>query len=90
MRSLLHLSRPPHLHHRPAQGAWVDQLVFTEQNDAAAAIKQIQAGDIDIYAYSVSEPDLFTEVKADPNLSYTTAFGSYTELTFNPMGPHLQ
>ncbi|HEX9090117.1 MAG TPA: ABC transporter substrate-binding protein, partial [Anaerolineales bacterium] len=69
------------------KGAWVDQVVFTEQNDAAAAVKQIQAGDVDVYAYSVSSPDLFTEVKADPKLSYTTAFGSYTELTFNPWGP---
>jgi len=66
------------------KGGWVDQIVYTEQNDAAAAIKQIQAGDIDIYAYSVSDPALFDEVKSDPNLSYTTAFGSYTELTFNP------
>ena len=34
-----------------------------------------------------ANPDLFTEVKADPKLSYTNAFGSYTELTFNPSGP---
>ncbi|MGE5123157.1 MAG: ABC transporter substrate-binding protein, partial [Acidobacteriaceae bacterium] len=65
-------------------GGWVDQIVFTEQNEASAAVKQIQADDIDIYAYSVSDPELFNTVKSDPSLSYTTAFGSYTELTFNP------
>jgi len=65
-------------------GAWVDQLVFTEQNDANAAVKQLQANDIDVYAYSVNDAQLFEEVKADPNLSYTSAFGSYNELTFNP------
>jgi peptide/nickel transport system substrate-binding protein len=65
-------------------GAWVDQLVFTEQNEANAAVKQLQANDMDVYAYSVSDAQLFEEVKADPKLSYTTAFGSYTELTFNP------
>jgi peptide/nickel transport system substrate-binding protein len=65
----------------------VDQIVFTEQNDASAAVKQIQADDIDVYAYSVSDPALFSEVKSDPNLAYTTAFGSYTELSFNPYGP---
>jgi peptide/nickel transport system substrate-binding protein len=69
------------------KGGWVDQIVFTEQNDASAAVKQIQADDIDVYAYSVSDPALFSEVKSDPNLAYTTAFGSYTELTFNPHGP---
>ncbi len=68
-------------------GAWVDQLVFTEQNDANAAVKQLQANDLDVYAYSVSDAQLFEEVKADPNLGYTSAFGSYTELTFNPWGP---
>jgi peptide/nickel transport system substrate-binding protein len=68
-------------------GAWVDQIVFTEQNDANAAVKQLQANDIDVYAYSVSDALLFEDVKADPNLAYTSAFGSYTELTFNPWGP---
>jgi peptide/nickel transport system substrate-binding protein len=65
-------------------GGWVDQIVFTSQDEASAAVKQIQANDIDVYAYSVSDAELFKTVKADPNLSYTTAFGSYTELTFNP------
>ena len=68
-------------------GAWVDQLVFTEQNQADAAVKQLQANDMDVYAYSVSNAQLFEEVKADPKLSYTNAFGSYTEITFNPWGP---
>ncbi len=68
-------------------GAWVDMLVFTEQNSAEAAVKQLQANDIDIYAYSVGGEDLFKTVKEDSNLSYTNAVGSYTELTFNPSGP---
>jgi peptide/nickel transport system substrate-binding protein len=66
-------------------GAWVDQVVFTGQDSAEAAVTQIQAGDIDIYAYSVSDPALFDVVKNDANLGYTTAFGSYTELTMNPV-----
>ena len=68
-------------------GAWVDMLVFTEQNSAQAAVKQLQAGDVDIYAYSVGDTEVFSTVKGDSNLSYTNAFGSYTELTFNPSGP---
>jgi len=66
-------------------GAWVDQVVFTGQDSAEAAVTQLQAGDIDLYAYSVSDPALFEVVKNDPNLAYTTAFGSYTELTMNPV-----
>jgi peptide/nickel transport system substrate-binding protein len=69
------------------KGAWVDRLIFTSIDQADAAVKQIQAGDIDVYAYSVSDPALLETTKADANMSYTTAFGSYTELTFNPVGP---
>lgn len=65
-------------------GGWLDLVVFTEQNSADAAISQIQSGDIDVYAYSVSSPESFKKVAADAKLSYSNAYGSYTELTFNP------
>jgi peptide/nickel transport system substrate-binding protein len=68
-------------------GAWVDQIVFTGIEQGEAAVTQLQAGSIDIYAYSVSDAVLFETVKADPNLTYSTAFGSFSELTFNPGGP---
>jgi peptide/nickel transport system substrate-binding protein len=68
-------------------GAWVDQMVFTEQNSASAAVKEIQAGVIDIYDYTVADPAVFDQVKADPKLSYTSSVGSYNEITFNPAGP---
>ena len=65
-------------------GGWLDLVVFTEQNSADAAISQLSSGDIDVYAYSVSGPARFEKVTADENLSYSNAYGSYTELTFNP------
>jgi peptide/nickel transport system substrate-binding protein len=65
-------------------GGWLDLVVFTEQNSADAAISQLQSGDIDVYAYSVTGPERFQKVTSDPNLSYSNAFGSTTELTFNP------
>ncbi len=68
-------------------GAWVDSLVFTVQEDADLAVAQLEGGDIDIYAYSVSDPELFKKVKENPDLNYAEAFGAYTELTFNPVGP---
>lgn len=71
----------------PHTGAWVDSVVFTSIDQAEAAVTQLQAGEIDIYAYGVADATLFETVKADPNLTYTTAFGSYTDLTFNPYGP---
>jgi peptide/nickel transport system substrate-binding protein len=66
-------------------GPSVDEVVFTSIDQAEAAVTQLQAGQVDIYAYTVSDPNLFATVKADPNLSYTTSFGSYNELTFNPV-----
>jgi len=71
-------------------GAWVDQIVFTGIDQAEAAVTQLQAGEIDIYAYGVADAVLFETVKADPALSYTTSFGSYTEITFNPSGPEFR
>jgi peptide/nickel transport system substrate-binding protein len=65
-------------------GGWLDLVVFTEQNSADAAISQLQSGDIDVYAYSVGGPERFQKVSEDPSLSYSNAFGSYTELSFNP------
>jgi peptide/nickel transport system substrate-binding protein len=65
-------------------GGWLDLVVFTEQNSSDAAISQLQSGDIDVYAYSVGGPERFEKVAADENLSYSNAYGSYTELSFNP------
>jgi peptide/nickel transport system substrate-binding protein len=65
-------------------GAAVDSVVFTGIDQADAAVTQLQAGQIDIYAYTVSDPTLFATVKADSNLAYTSSFGSYNEMTFNP------
>jgi peptide/nickel transport system substrate-binding protein len=65
-------------------GAWVDQVVFTSIDDANAAVSQIQAGELDIYAYTVNDAELFKTVSEDPNLAYTTAFGSANEITYNP------
>ena len=64
-----------------------DQMVFTEQNSASAAVKEIQAGVIDIYNYTVADPAVADQVKSDPKLSYTSSVGSYNEITFNPAGP---
>jgi peptide/nickel transport system substrate-binding protein len=73
---------PPVVAHK---GAWVDQVVFVGVDQAEAAVTQLQAGEIDLYAYTVSDPKLFATVKADANLSYTTSFGSYNEMTMNPV-----
>ena len=65
-------------------GAWVDSVIFTSQDSDEAAVTQMLAGELDIYAFSVANPTLFTKVKENPDLAYSQSYGSTNELTFNP------
>lgn len=65
-------------------GGWVDQLVFTEQNSAEAAVQQLLAGELDVYAYTVNNAELYKQVQENPDLAFSNSFGSYNELSFNP------
>jgi len=66
-------------------GGWLDQIVFTSIDSADSAVKQLQAGELDVYAYTVNSPEIFKTVSEDPGLKYTNSYGSYNELTFNPV-----
>ena len=68
-------------------GPWVDRVVMVEEESQEAAVKRIQAGEIDVFAFTCDDANVFQAVKADPNLSYAQSFGTYNELTFNPAGP---
>jgi peptide/nickel transport system substrate-binding protein len=72
---------------RSRTGAWVDGVVAVEEPSADAAVVRLESGDIDIYAYTVSNPEVLAKVEASPNLQYAQSFGSYNELTFNTAGP---
>jgi len=65
-------------------GAWVDQVVFTKQDSAEAAVSQLNAGDIDIYAYTIAEAPVFESLQQSPNLTSAQLVGSNNSLMFNP------
>lgn len=65
-------------------GAWVDQVVFTKQDSAEAAVSQLNAGDVDIYAYTVAEAPVFESLQQSPNLTSAQLVGSNNSLMFNP------
>ena len=67
------------------KGAWVDEIVFSEQSDNALCIAQLQAGDLDVCADGNTNPDDFKTVQADPNLKYATSYGLNFELLLNPI-----
>nr|BAL54666.1 peptide/nickel transport system substrate-binding protein [uncultured Chloroflexota bacterium]BAL56879.1 peptide/nickel transport system substrate-binding protein [uncultured Chloroflexota bacterium] len=69
----------------PPQGSWVDSIVFSSIDSPDVAITQLKAGQLDVFAETVSNPENFKVVKEDANLRYYTSLGTYTELTFNPI-----
>lgn len=71
----------------PVKGAWVDEVVFFEEKDSAKAVSMLEAGEMDMFFWGISDPKLFEKIKASPKLAYDMSYGSMTELTFNPVGP---
>ncbi|KLU39103.1 MAG: ABC transporter substrate-binding protein [Limnochordia bacterium] len=69
------------------KGTWVDEVIIVEESSINTAISRLQAGDIDVWASTSSDVTAFNTVVNDPNLDYFQVFGSYTEITFNPVGP---
>jgi len=65
------------------KGGWLDMVVYVEEPQANAAVTRLDVGEMDVYAYAVSDPELFKTVQANSNLAYTMSYGSYNELTFN-------
>lgn len=65
-------------------GAWVDTVVFTEENSAESAVAQLNAGQLDLYAYTVAEAPVFETVNASDGLTYSQLVGSSVDLMFNP------
>jgi peptide/nickel transport system substrate-binding protein len=61
------------------------EIVLSTVASQEAGIQQLQAGQIDLFAETVSNPQLFKTVRGDPKLAYNLAWGTYVELTFNPV-----
>jgi len=68
-------------------GPWVDEVAFFAEKDVAKVVDMMEKGDMHLYFFDISDPDLFARVKASPHLKYKFAYGLYVELTFNPVGP---
>jgi peptide/nickel transport system substrate-binding protein len=65
-------------------GGWLDTVVFVEEPDSDAAVTRLEVGDIDVFAYNISEPDIAGRVFDSESLVYQTAYGNYNDLTFMP------
>lgn len=69
------------------KGAWVDQVVFVVEPDAAKAVGRIESGDIQLYGLGVSEEDLYRKIQSSEKVTHTISYGLTAELTLNPVGP---
>ena len=63
------------------------EVIFSEEPSSTTAIARLEAGEIDVYAFSITDPDIFQQVLSTAALDYERNFGSYAEITFNPVGP---
>lgn len=65
----------------------IDKVVVAEEPNSAAAVTRLETGDLDLYGFSITDAELASRIKASEALQYKESFGSYSELTFNPVGP---
>ncbi|MCJ7738905.1 MAG: ABC transporter substrate-binding protein [Anaerolineae bacterium] len=72
------------------QGAWLDTVIMSEEPSTQAAVRRLQTGDLDVYAYSVADPNDAAAIYAAEGLEYAKSYGSYNELTFNTVGPEFE
>ena len=71
----------------PHMGAWVDEVIITQEPDPAQAMLRLSSGDIDIYASPITDPDVFEEISEYSELEYVLSYRGERELTLNPVGP---
>jgi peptide/nickel transport system substrate-binding protein len=65
------------------KGAWVDEIVFTSIDEVPNAVAQIQADQLDLYAYLAKDEDTFEIVKSDPNMTFSNSYGLWDSILFN-------
>ena len=66
------------------QGAWLDTVIMVEEPNSNAAVTRIEAGDIDVYAFNVAEPDVAQRIFDSELLTYQTSYGNFNDIRFMP------
>ena len=66
------------------KGGWLDTIIIVEEPSSDAAVTRLEAGDINVYAYNIAEPDIAQRIFDSETLVYQTAYGNYNDITFMP------
>jgi len=69
------------------KGAWVDEIVISQEKSTAAAVRKLQDGDTHIFGFGITDPELFGDIDIDPNVTYALTVGGSSDFMFNITGP---
>ncbi len=72
-------------------GPWVDSIVISSEPSTALGVSKLERGDTHIWLMpSITEPDLYDKIEADPDIEYEFSYGAFTDLIFNVAGPYFR
>ena len=74
---------------QPAQDTLAEEVVFFEEPNRSKAYEMLVSGQMHIYAYGLSDPELKKKIETSQDIAYTLSYGNTWELTINPSGPLL-
>jgi len=77
----------PSILRNPRNGGWLDRITFVEETSADTAVTRLENGELDVFAYPISDPDIVQRVISSTELDYDYIYGSNYEITINPAGP---
>jgi peptide/nickel transport system substrate-binding protein len=66
------------------------EVVFFEEPNRSKAYELLTSGQMHIYAYGLSDPEIKKRIETSKDLTYTQSYGNTWELTINPSGPVLK
>jgi len=68
-------------------GTWVDGVVAVEEPSDAAAVRRLEANDLQAWFSATANPEIANRIRQSRTLRSAVSYGLYHELTFNPVGP---
>src|SRR5688572_5502433 len=63
-----------------------EEVVFFEEPNRSKAYEMLTSGQMHIYAYGLSDPDIKKKIETSKDITYTLSYGNTWELTINPSG----
>ena len=75
---------------RSGQESLAEEVVFFEEPNRSKAYEMLASGQMHIYAYGLSDPEIKKKIETSKDLTYTLSYGNTWELTINPSGPALK